>query len=195
MKTIVMDMQDSDESTDAHIWNVDSMSFWLNNFRAVYQNGPTSGDADTAQSINFNLKGDAKGFEEQDKYASVLIDSIKFLGYNTSIQTASVSNHNNMRELAIPANVFYPPCSGQADGIYLNNEGDNYYLNNNVAGQVNLCFGVDGVLDLAKQGITQNPWRNDDVHYFLMNNFSFCFRISENSLYFILIFLFLTLIT
>jgi len=169
MKTIKIDMKDSPEGNDSDIWNIKSMSMWCNNFRAVYQDGATSGGGTTNNSMNYNLSADETGFNSQDKYASVLVDGIKFFGYNNTIENASVNKNNQHRLLSIPSAPICPPCSGDAWGTDFNEEGDNYFLGNNALTQVNLCFGADG--RYYEAGGYQTPYDNT-YQTFLMNNFT-----------------------
>ena len=167
MKSVEIDMKNTDEGADADIWNLKTMSLWCNNFRAVFADGATSGGSSASNSINYNLSADGKGFNDQDKYASVLIDSISLWGYNNTIKNASVNTNNGNRVLNVPSSVVYPPCSGNAFGTSGAATADNYYLGNNALGQVNLCIGVDGYVDGAQY---RSPY-GDDLQYFLTNNF------------------------
>ena len=167
MKSVEIDMKNSDEGDDADIWNLKTMSLWCNNFRAVFADGATSGGSSASNSINYNLSADGVGFKTQDKYASVLIDSISLWGYNNTIKNSSVNINNGNRDMAVPSSVVYPPCSGNVFGTSGAATADNYYLGNNALGQINLCIGVDGYLD----GEYKSPY-TDDLHYFLTNKFS-----------------------
>ena len=167
IKNIQMDMKNTDEGADADIWNLKTMSFWSNNFRAIVADGATSGGASADNSINYNLKADGAGFNDQDKYSSVFVDAIRLYGYNNTVANASVNTNNSNRTLTIPSNVAYPPCSGNAFGVSGSAEGDNYYLSNNALGQINICVGVDG--PIASRSI--NPYTNN-LNYFLLNQFT-----------------------
>jgi len=168
MKSVEIDMKNSDEGAEADIWNLKTMSLWCNNFRAVFANGSTTGDGTASNSINYNLSADPIGFNTQDKYVSVLIDAIRLYGYNNTVKNSSVNFNNGNRNVTLPSSVTYPPCSGNVFGTSGGTHADNYYLGNNALGQINLCVGVDGYIQSLA---TKNPYK-DDVTFFLMNNFT-----------------------
>ena len=132
--------------TSRYINNMNSMSFWLNNMRAVKATeGRGSG------GINPGLKADEIGFNDDDMKSEVLIDSVGFKRYNNKIFNATITEENlNPTPMVIPPAMAAVPVgeeilTGEVRTTISGNasKADNYYGGENTLIHTNWCWGFD----------------------------------------------------
>ena len=133
-------------NSEGYINNMNSMSFWLNNMRAV---NATEGRG--SGGINPGLKADEIGFHNDDMKSEVLIDSINFKKYNNKIFNATITGEN-----PTPSPMLIPPAmtavpvgeqllTGEVRTTISGNASvaDNYYGGENTLIHTNWCWGFE----------------------------------------------------
>ena len=133
---------------------LNSMSVWLNNFRAInIQNGSAAGE----DGLNPNMDRENPGFRDDDMSSSVLIDSIKMSNYNNHYSNATVTANNSVPSpLQIPsAPICVPTYSGTYEGFSSGTDvatpsisgnasvADNYYGSESTLTHSTLSFGFE----------------------------------------------------
>ena len=130
---------------------LNSMSIWLNNFRAI---NVSEDDNVGEDGLNPNMLEDASGYRNKDMSNSVLIDSINFKNYNNKLSNATVCAENPVpSDLYIPpAPVCIPTYSGSAGTSTVTptisgnaSVADNYYGSESTLTHSNMSFGFDEI--------------------------------------------------
>ena len=167
MRHIVLDTADW-PNTDGNTIGLNSMSIWLNNFRAI---NTTEAANVGVSGLNPGMIADNEGFQDEDMSNAVLIDSINFNNYNNSYRNATVTPSNPVPiPLKIPsAPVCIPTFSGSSTSTTVTptisgtaSSADNYYGSESTLTHSTLSFGFES-------GMEMNV--NDQIGLF-MNNFS-----------------------